>query len=129
MIRNDDLLKIQKIAIFSLISLSVIATVSYFIFTKKVFLAITTGEFLAFITFIATLLFYYGISRRRSSSMLKYILPAFLIKIVFVGTIFYLIFRFNLVNLMVLGLAFIIFFTIFFNIEVILIYKKLLFKQ
>lgn len=129
MVRNNDLLKIQKIAIFSLISLSVIAAVSYFIFTKKVFLAITTGEFLAFITFIATLLFYYRLSRKKSSGMLKYVLPAFLVKIAFVGTIFYLIFRFDFMNSVVLGLVFIFFFTVFLNIEVILIYKKILFNQ
>ncbi len=129
MVRSNDLLKIQKIAIFSLVSLSAIATASYFIFTKEVFLAITTGEFLAFVVFIATLLFYYRLSRRKSSGMLKYILPAFSIKIVFVGTIFYLISRFDFMNLVVLGLVFIFFFTVFLNIEVILIYKRILFNR
>ncbi len=129
MVRSSDLLKIGKITIFSLILLLAIAAISFFIFARNIFLAVTAAGFLAFITFIVTLFFYYWLNRRRSSAILKYILPAFFIKIIFVGAVFYLMFKLNFMNLIVLGLAFIIFFTIFLNIEVIIIYKKLLFRQ
>ena len=44
------------------------------------------------------------------------------------GAMFYLLVWLDIVNMMAFAISFVIFFTIFLNIEVFMIYKKLLFK-
>jgi len=129
MIINQDLVRIKKIAIFSMVSLFIIAIACYFVFPQEFSFAVIISEVLAFIIFIFTLFFYYWLSRRKSLKMLKYVFFSFFGKIIFLGFVFYLMFILDFINLLTFAVSFIIFFTIFFNIEIFFIYKKLLFKQ
>ena len=129
MIINQDLVRIKKIAIFSMVSLFIIAIACYFVFPREFSFAVIISEVLAFIIFIFTLFFYYWLSRRKSLKMLKYVFLSFFGKIIFLGFVFYLMFILDFINLLTFAVSFIIFFTIFFNIEIFFIYKKLLFKK
>ena len=129
MIINQDLARIKKITICSVISLFIIAIACYFVFPREFSFAVIISEVLAFIIFIFILFFYWWLSRRKSLKMLKYVLISFFGKIIFLGFVFYLMFILDFINLLTFAVSFIIFFTIFFNIEIFFIYKKLLFKQ
>jgi hypothetical protein len=48
---------------------------------------------------------------------------------VFSGLVFFLIYKFGYINMFWLLISFLIFFTIFFNLEIFLIYKKVLFYR
>ena len=125
---DQDLIKIKKVAIFSLISLLVIGVACFFIFEFEAFLNIVIGQAIALVIFIGTLFSYYIINRRKLSSSLKFVLGSFLVKLIFSGMVFYLLSRLNFINLLILLLSFLIFYTIFLSLEVFLIYRKLLFR-
>jgi len=124
-----DLARIKKISIISMAALFVIELVCFFITSKQIFLSILVSGVLTFIFFIGTLFFYFRAYRNKSPNILKYILPIFAAKIVFSGLAFFLINRFAYINMLGFLFSFLIFFTIFFNLEIFLIYKKVLFYR
>ncbi len=126
---NEDLSKIIKISIFSIIALLAIGVVSYFTFSASLTLAIVISGATAFIAFIATLFFYYMIYRGSSPSKIKYVLYVYIGKILFFVLVFYLMTNLKSINLMYFIISFLVFFIIFFNIEILLIYKKILFRN
>ena len=126
---DDGLSKIIKICIFSVIALSVIGVVCYFTFSANNFFAIIISGVASFIAFIATLFSYYMIYRSKSPKKIKYVFYVYIGKIVFLGLVFYLMMRLDFINLVAFVLSFLIFFIVFFNIEIFLIYKKILFKD
>ena len=124
-----DLTRIKKISIISLAALFVIEIISFFITSKQIFFSILISGMLTFIFFIGTLFFYFRAYRNKSPNILKYILPIFAAKIAFSGLTFFLIYRFDYINMLGFLFSFLIFFTIFFNLEIFLIYKKVLFYR
>jgi len=50
-------------------------------------------------------------------------------KIAFSAVAFYLVYRFNYIDYMYFLFSFLIFFTIFFNLEIFLIYKRVLYYK
>lgn len=126
---NENRVKIYKIGVIGAVSISAVAAVCYFIFPIEIFLAVTIGGFISFIGFIATLLVYYKLDKINSSNALKYILVVFFGKLIFFALIFYLLSRIENLDLLSFFISFLIFFTIFLNIEILLIYKGILFKR
>jgi len=124
-----DLARIKKISIISMAALFVIELVCFFITSRQIFLSILVSGVLTFIFFIGTLFFYFRAYRNKSPNILKYILPIFVAKIVFSGLAFLFIYRFDYINMLGFLFSFLIFFTIFFNLEIFLIYKKVLFYK
>ena len=126
---DDGLSKILKIGLISIITLSVIGVVCYFTFSAENFFGIIISAVASFIAFIATLFSYYMIYRSKSPKKIKYVLLVYIGKIVFLGLVFYLMVNLDFINLMAFVLSFLVFFIVFFNIEIFLIYKKILFKD
>jgi len=124
-----DLARIKKISIISMAALFVIEIVCFFITSKQIFLSILVSGVLTFIFFAGTLFFYFRAYMNKSPNILKYMLPIFIAKIVFSGLAFFLVDRFDYINMFWLLISFLIFFTIFFNLEIFLIYKKVLFSR
>src|SRR3989304_3021703 len=94
-----DLARIKKISIISLAALLI-------------------SGMLSFIFFIGTLFFYFRAYLNKPPNILKYILPIFAAKIAFSGLAFFLIYRFDYINMLGFLFSFLIFFTIFFNLEI-----------
>jgi hypothetical protein len=128
---NQDLNKIKKITFISLITLFVIGIISFFVASLQIFLAIIVGEILTFIFFIGTLLLYSKVynSNSPSPNKIRYILYMYIAKIALAGLVFFLIARFGYINLVGFTFSFLILFTVFFNLEILLIYKKILFNK
>lgn len=124
-----DLARIKKISLISIAALFVIELVCFFITSKQIFLAILVSGALTFIFFIGTLFFYFKAYRNKSPNILKYILPIFIAKIGFAGLAFFLIYWFAYIDKLWFSISFLIFFTVFFNLEIFLIYKKVLFYR
>ena len=100
----------------------------YFLLPSDISLAVIISSFLAFAVFAATLIYYRWIAARKMVNAARSIIISFVVKIIFLGAIFYLLTRFDMVNMMAFAISFVIFFTIFLNIEIFMIYKRLLFK-
>jgi len=126
---EQDLIRIKKISLISIVALFVIELICFLITSRQIFLSILISGALTFIFFIGTLLFYFRAYRNRSPNILKYILPIFVAKIVFSGLAFFLIYRFDYINMLGFLFSFLIFFTIFLNMEIFLIYKRVLFYR
>ncbi len=126
---DNGLSKIIKIGLISIITISVIGVVCYFTFSVENFFGIIISAVASFIAFIATLFSYYMIYKSKSPKKIKYVLLVYIGKIVFLGLIFYLMTNLDFINLMAFVLSFLVFFIVFFNIEIFLIYKKILFKD
>ncbi|MCL4377959.1 MAG: hypothetical protein M1409_06215 [Actinobacteria bacterium] len=126
---NQDLNKIKKIAFISLIFLFVIGIISFFITSLQIFLAIIIGEILTFIFFVGTLFLYSRVYNNGSPNKIRYILYTYAAKILLAGLVFFLIARFDYINLIGFTFSFLILFTVFFNLEIFLIYKKVLFNK
>lgn len=125
---NQDLIRINKLSLYSTLVLAVIGTASYFVFAVDIFLAIIISEAVALIVFIITLIIYYVVSRSKSKNKMKYFIYLFIGKIIFLAAILFLISRFDSINLAAFAVSFVILFTLFLNIEIFFIYKKILFK-
>ena len=121
--------RIRNITFIILAVLAVLYITVYFLFPFDISLAVIISSLLAFIVFAATLVYYRRITQKKMVSAARSIMISFVAKILFLGGSFYLIVRLDLVNMMVFAVSFVIFFTIFLNMEIFMIYKKLLFKQ
>jgi hypothetical protein len=126
---DQDLNKIKKISLISLLVLSIIGIVSFFLSSFQIFLAILISELLTFIFFIGTLFLYLKVYRSSAPNKLKYILYIFMAKLAAAGLVFFLIARFDYVNMIGFIFSFLILFTVFLNLEIFLIYKKILFSK
>ena len=126
---DQDLNKIKKILLISLLVLFIIGIVSFFLSSFQIFLAILISEIVTFIFFIGTLFLYLKAYRSSAPNKLKYILYIFIAKLAVAGLVFFLIARFDYVNMIGFIFSFLILFTIFLNLEIFLIYKKILFSK
>lgn len=128
MTEEKNRINIRNILIYTGIGLALLAAVLYFLLSQAVSIAIIISSFLAFIVFASTLIFYRWILLNKAKNAIKYISLSFLAKMVFIGAIFYLITKIEMVNIIAFVISFIVFFTVFLYIEVLMIYKKLLLK-
>jgi len=126
---EQDLNKIKKISLISLIILFIIGIISFFLSSFQIFLAILISEIITFIFFIGTLFLYLKVYRSSAPNKLKYILYIFIAKLAIAGLVFFLIARFDYVNMIGFIFSFLILFTVFLNLEIFLIYKKILFSK
>ncbi|MBC8387711.1 MAG: hypothetical protein H8E13_06630, partial [Actinobacteria bacterium] len=92
---NQDLVRINKLSLYSTLVLAAIGTASYFVFARDIFLAIIISEVAALIVFIITLMIYYVLSRSKSKNNIKYFVYLFMGKIIFLAAILFLISRFD----------------------------------
>ncbi len=128
MTENQKRIGMRNISIYILTGLILMALLLYFILPFEISIAIIISSFLAFIVFILTLVFYRWIFRSGSMKAARFVILSFVLKIIFFGAVFYLIFWLDFVNIMAFIVAFVVFFAIFLNIETFLLKKKILYK-
>jgi hypothetical protein len=128
MTENQKLTSIRNISLYILASLVLLALILYFTLSFEISIAIIISSFIAFMVFVSTLIFYRWVFRRGSMKAARFVILSFVLKIIFLGGIFYLVFWLDFVNIMAFIISFVVFFAIFLNIETFLIKKKLLFK-
>ena len=126
---NQDILRIRNVALISLAALVVIQIICYFIFDMKGFLSILSSGVLTYLLFIGTLLVYTRIVKIQSRTTLSYLLIILLGKLIISAAAFYLVYRFNYLDMLYFLISYLIFFTVFFNIEIFLLYRKVLFYR
>ena len=123
---------ILKIFFYSFSGLVLIAIAAYFLFgTENLnnYISIMTGASVSFLLFILSILVYRKISHGDITSMLKYLFISFFGKLILLSLLFFIFTRIHFINVRYLLFSFIIFFTIFLNIEVFLIYRKNIFSS
>lgn len=128
MTKNQKRIGMRNISIYILTGLILMALVLYFILPFEISIAIIISSFLAFIVFVFTLIFYRWVFRSESMKAARFVILSFVLKIIFLGAVFYLIFWLDFVNIMAFIVAFVVFFAIFLNIETFLLKKKILYK-
>ena len=126
---NQDILTIRNVALISLAALVVIQIICYFIFDMKGFLSILSSGVLTYLLFVGTLLVYTRIVKIQSRTTLSYLLIILLGKLIISAAAFYLVYRFNYLDMLYFLISYLIFFTVFFNIEIFLLYRKVLFYR
>ena len=128
MTENQKLTSIRNISLYILAGLVLLALILYFTLSFEISIAIIISSFIAFMVFVFKLIFYRWVFRRGSMKAARFVILSFVLKIIFLGGIFYLVFWLDFVNIMAFIISFVVFFAIFLNIETFLIKKKLLFK-
>lgn len=126
---SQDLIKIRNVAIISSAVLIVTEVLCFIFFNKTDFYGILLSGMLTFIFFLATLIFYMRAARSEVHSKLKYLLFLLIIKLIVSAAVFYLVYRSGNIGMLAFLFSFLIFFTIFFNLEIFMIYKKILFYR
>lgn len=132
MIVKSSLSLITKAGIFSLIGFAVIAAASYLIFGLKSmtnFVSIISGAALTLVLFFASISLYRLLAGKEFSIAGRFIFLNFFGKLIITAAIFYLFTKIKYINLIYFFISFAVFFTVFLNIEIFLIYKKILFKN
>lgn len=94
----------------------------------KVFLSVLISGILVYGLFAATLYIYRHIYNNQGRTVLQLAGFAFCGKLVFLGIMFFIVIRFVPVDIFVFFISFIILFTIFLGLEIILIYRRIIFK-
>jgi len=123
---DRGLAKINKVVLISLAVLIVISLVIGFTLPVDVSTAVIIAATLTYISFAATLYSYYRISKSQSRSK-AYILLIFFGKMIFIALVFFLIYMFSPYDLLAFIFSFLAFFIIFLNIEIFLLYKRIIF--
>lgn len=122
---DKDLVRINKVVGISLAVLAVAAVILFFLLSADISLAIIIASALTFVAFAATLYSYYSIAKSKTASK-AYILLVFFAKMVFIALVFFLMYRFSPFDLIAFIFAFLATFIIFLNIEIFLLYKKMI---
>ena len=128
---NQDISRIRNIAIISLIAIVGLEAACFFVLRGNFqgFLGILISGLLTLFFFMATLLVYLKAAKAQPQNKLKYLMMILFVKIAVSAVVFYIIGQFTNVNIMYLLISFLIFFTIFLNLEIFLIYKRMLFYK
>ncbi len=126
---KQDISRIRNVTLISFSALAVVQVICFFIFELKDFLSILSSGILTFLLFVATLLIYTRIGKIQTRATLSYLLLILLGKIIISAAAFYLVYRFDYLNMLYFLISYLIFFTIFFNIEIFLLYRKVLFYR
>ena len=128
MVQDQGFNFIRNISLIILAVLAVLCAAIYFLLPLDISLAVIISSFLAFIVFGATIFYYRWIIHKKVLNAAKSIMISFMAKIIFFGAMFYLLARLDIVNMVVFTISFEIFFTIFLNVEIFMIYKRSLSK-
>ncbi len=128
---NRDITRIRKIAIITFAATAAIEAACFFILRGRLwdFLGILISGLLTLIFFMATLAVYLKAAKAQPQNKLKYLMLILFAKMAVSAVVFYIIGRFSDVNVIYLLVSFLIFFTLFLNLEIFLIYKRLLFYK
>lgn len=128
---NKDIIRIRNIAIITFAVTAVIEAACFFILRGRSwdFLGILISGLLTLIFFMATLAVYLKAAKANPQNKLKYLMIILFAKMVVAAAVFYIVGQFSEVNVMYLLVSFLIFFTIFLNLEIFLIYKRVLFYK
>ena len=109
-----------------------VSIVSYLISGKKNFnnfISIIIAAAIAIALFYISIFIYKFLFTKDPSTAIKIIIFSFLAKIIAIALIFFLFIKFSHINLIYFFVSFIVFFTILLNIEIYMIYRKVLFKK
>ena len=123
---------VSKTGIYLLAGMAVITTAAYLISGLKNlnnFISIVIAEALAFILFFASIVIYKNLAEKEASTAAKFIFLSFIGKLVLIAGVFFLFIKTGYVNLIYFFVSFVIFFTMLLNVEIYLLYKKILFKK
>jgi len=123
---------INKTAIFLITGFAIVAAISYFIFGRDnipYFVSIVLSAFISIVLFFISIIIYKLLSKKDFPAAGKLIFLNFFGKLVIIAAIFFLFTRIGYINLIYFFVSFAVFFTILLNVEIFLIYKKILFKE
>ena len=128
---NQDITRIRNISIISIIATAGLETACFFVLRGnfKGFLGILISGLLTLFFFMATLLVYLKAAKAKLQSKLKYLMLIFFAKMAVAAAVFYSVFRFQFADMRYLLISFLVFFTLFLNLEIFLIYKRMLFYK
>jgi len=121
-----------KTGIYLLTAMAVVTTAAYLIFGLKDinnFISIVIAEALAVILFFASIVIYKNLAEKEASTAVKFIVLSFIGKLLLIAGVFFLFIKTGYINLIYFFVSFVIFFTILLNVEIYLLYKKILFKK
>ena len=123
---------INKTGIILFGAFVLVSIVSYLILGKKNFnnfISIIIAAAIAIALFYISIFIYKILFTKDPSTAIKIIIFSFLAKIIAIALIFFLFIKFSHINLIYFFISFIVFFTILLNIEIYMIYRKVLFKK
>ncbi|MCL4385631.1 MAG: hypothetical protein M1479_10755 [Actinobacteria bacterium] len=109
-----------------------VSIVSYLISGKKNFnnfISIIIAAAIAIALFYISIFIYKILFTKDPSTAIKIIIFSFLAKIIAIALIFFLFIKFSHINLIYFFISFVVFFTLLLNIEIYMIYRKVLFKK
>jgi len=118
--------------IYMLAAMVLITLAAYLIFGFKNinnFMSIVIAAALVFIMSFASMVIYKALSEKEASAAAKFIFLSFAGKLAIIAGIFFLLIKTGYLNLIYFFISFVIFFTILLNVEIYLLYKKILFKK
>jgi len=123
---------ISKTGIYLLAAVAVVTIAAYLIFGLKNtnnFISIVIAEALAVVLFFASIVIYKNLAEKEAAAAAKFIFLSFFGKLVLIAGIFFLFIKTGQINLIYFFVSFVVFFTILLNVEIFLLYKKILFKK
>ncbi len=123
---NKFIIQFRKISLFSLLGLAIVNLFCFFILKRLDFYAVLVSSFVNLVLFLLTLVSYQKISASNNPSKIKYVFLLFLLKLAISALAFFIIYYFKVLSPLVYLISFLIFFTVFFNLEIFLIYKRIL---
>jgi len=128
---NQDITRIRKIAIFSFAVTAALEAACFFVLKDNLqgFLGVLISGLLTLLFFMATLAVYLKAANAQPQNKLKYLMIIFFAKMAVSAAVFYVVFHFHFADMRYLLISFLIFFTLFLNLEIFLIYKRMLFYK
>ena len=123
---------ITSTGIYMLAGMALITIAAYLLFGLKNlnnFLSIIIAAALVFIMSFVSMVIYKALSEKETSAAAKFIVLSFIGKLAVIAGIFFLLIKTEYLNLIYFFVSFVIFFTILLNVEIYLLYKKILFRK
>jgi len=133
---NDTGLKTRlsvmtKIYLFTSFGFDFVLILSFLIFGLKSipdFISVVLGSLTSFFLFAASIAIYRILYKKNTGAARQMIILSFFAKIAFIAIVFFIVSKAGYINKMYFFLSFIILFTILQNLEIFLIYKRVIFK-
>ncbi|MFO7928366.1 MAG: hypothetical protein R6U35_01730 [Candidatus Humimicrobiaceae bacterium] len=119
----------SKVNIISGVLLVLAAIIVFFMFYRELFLSVLLSEILVYGLFVATIYIYRYIYKKQDRKALQLTTFVFYGKLVFLGIMFFIITMFVPVNISAFFISFAILFTMFLGLEIIIIYKGMIFRK
>jgi len=89
---------LRNLLLIILAALAAVLSVIYFILPLSISIAVIASSLLAFAAFAATLFYYRWVFLKKTGKAVKYIIASFAVKIIFLGSMFYLASRLKLIK-------------------------------